>query len=205
MAELNAPTPPGVRGLLARLRAIIDLNHGHYRGMVRLWLAQAEWLLGRLDRWTAPDPRRVQRFVFVCLGNINRSAFAGAVAGRQGLRCASIGLSTTTGAPAWGMAVAQAARQGYDLGSHRATNISDYQYCDGDLLMVMEVRHAHRLVAQGIPSNAIAMLGYWASPRRIHLHDPHMLPEPYFATCFTIIESAVRRLAQDFPHVKAAG
>ena len=71
--------------------------------------------------------------------------------------------------------------------------------------MVMEVRHAHRLVAQGIPSNAIAMLGYWASPRRIHLHDPHMLPEPYFATCFTIIESAVRRLAQDFPHVKAAG
>jgi protein-tyrosine phosphatase len=172
--------------------------------MVRLWLAQAEWLLGRLDHWTAPDPRQVQRFVFVCLGNINRSAFAGAVAGRLGMHCASIGLSTTTGAPAWGMAIAQAARQGYDLGSHRATNLADYAYREGDLLLVMEVRHAHRLVAHGIPRHAIAMLGYWASPRRLHLHDPHLLPEPYFATCFTVIESAVRRLGQDFPQAKAA-
>jgi protein-tyrosine phosphatase len=108
----------------------------------------------------------------------------------------SIGLSTTTGAPATDHAIAQAAAQGLDLSEHRATNLPDYAYEPGDVLLVMELRHAHALVAKGIPAHAISPLGLWATPRRLHLHDPHTLSAAYFATCFTLIESAVRALLQ---------
>jgi protein-tyrosine phosphatase len=48
------------------------------------------------------QPERVRRLVFVCLGNINRSAFGHVVAAGLGVRVVSIGLSTpTTGAPAF--------------------------------------------------------------------------------------------------------
>lgn len=180
--------------ILCRLTRLIDTNHGTWRGLVRHLLAQGEFVLGRLDRWVSPDPVRVKRLVFVCLGNINRSAFADAVARSQGVQSVSIGLATTTGALAFHKAIAQASRHGIDLSGHSATDITDYQYMAGDLLLAMEIRHVHQLMALGIPADAIALLGRWATPRRIHLHDPHTLSDDYFATCFTLIESAVRRL-----------
>ncbi|HSW08975.1 hypothetical protein [Aquabacterium sp.] len=177
-----------------RALRLIEANHGTWRGWVRCLLGEAEYLTGRLDTWLAPPPATVQRLVFVCLGNINRSAFAAAVAQSMGVDTVSIGLSTTTGAPANPVALHCAQRHGVDLGAHRATDITDHQPRPGDLLLVMEVRHARRLVAAGFASNSIALLGHWASPHRIHLHDPHGLSDAYFATCFTLIESAVRNL-----------
>lgn len=197
------PTISNGAGLRTRVRELIALNYGHWRGAIRLGLAQAEWMLGRLDPWLGPDPRQVRRLVFVCLGNINRSAYADAVARELGANCVSFGLATTTGTSAFSMAVTQASRFGISLDDHRATDFTDYRYADGDLLLAMEVRHVHRLIALGLPSQAIALLGYWATPRRLHLHDPHLLPEPYFATCFTIIESAVRRLVAQYPTIRS--
>ena len=196
---MTVPKVSAGAGLPDRARELVVLNYGHWRGAIRLGLAQAEWMLGRLDLWLGPETGEVKRLVFVCLGNINRSAFAHAIAQRLGAHCVSIGLATTTGAPAFSMAIAQAARFGIDLQGHRATDVSDYRYQAGDLLLAMEVRHVHRLIGLGIPSAAIALLGFWSTPRRLHIHDPHLLPEPYFATCFTVIESAVRRLVAQYP------
>jgi protein-tyrosine phosphatase len=173
----------------------INSRYGTWRGWVRSMLAQLEWRTGRLDQWIAQQRLGTsRRLVFVCLGNINRSAFASAVARSMGEPSISIGLSTTTGAPAFSQAVIQARLHGLDLRDHRATDFTDYAYAEGDLLFVMEVRHARQLVERGIPSDAIALLGAWSTPRRIHLHDPHTLSAEYFATCFSLIESAVRRV-----------
>lgn len=188
--------------MIKRLLDIVELNYGTYRGMIRSWLSQIEWIFGGLDCWTEVDFSNVKRFVFVCQGNINRSAFAEFVARRHGLHSISIGLATTTGAPAWRVAMTQGALLGYNLSSHRATDIKDYKYTDGDLLLAMEVRHARRLVRMGIPKSSIAMLGYWATPRRIHLHDPYQLPDKYFASCFVMIESAVRNISQRLDECK---
>ncbi len=181
---------------LARWRLLIARNHGTWRGAVRTLLGQAEYLLGRLR-----EPTRIafapERLVFVCLGNINRSAFAEQVARGLGARTSSIGLATTTGAPAFELALRTAPRFGLDLGAHRATNISDYQLLPGDLLLVMEVRHVHRLIARGVPARQIALLGHWASPHRIHLHDPHTLSAAYFNTCFGLIQSGVQGLVAE--------
>lgn len=160
-------------------------------------LGQTEFVFGRLDRYLNPRALPIQRLVFVCLGNINRSAFAAAVAEAHGVEVASIGLATTTGAPAFPTAIATAKRFGIDLSAHVATDISDYAYQIGDLLLAMEIRHIKQLVAHGIPAQAIAPLGHWASPHRIHLHDPHTLSDDYFRTCFALIHSAVINLAEE--------
>ncbi len=179
------------------LRQLTTTNYGSFRGWVRCILAQLEWVAGRVDRFATLQPGKVQRLVFVCLGNINRSAFAEAVARTRGVRTCSLGLATTTGAPAFETAVSTARRFAIDLSPHAATDFSDFSYRAGDLLLAMEIRHVHRLIANGVPSDAIALLGAWSSPRRLHLHDPALQSDDYFMTCFVLLYSAVINLVEE--------
>lgn len=184
-----------MKDLFRRVAELLTVNHGTHRGWVRLMLADASYATGALDAWSRLNPPQVRRVVFVCLGNINRSAFAEAVGRREGLNTISIGLSTSTGVPAFESAVRIAPSFGIDLESHRATDITDYEYQDGDLLAAMEIRHVRQLLSRGIPEHAVILLGRWARPMRIHIHDPHTLSDAYFHTCFAILQSAVRGLA----------
>jgi protein-tyrosine phosphatase len=92
---------------------------------------------------------------------------------------ASLGLSTTTGAPAFEKAVAAAPVYGFDLTAHRATNFTDFKYQPGDLLLAMEAprpradpsRHSRR---RHRPAGALV------APHRIHIHDPHLHTDQYF-------------------------
>lgn len=183
--------------LSGRLASLIDVGFGTFRGFVRFVLGEVEFLGGRLTPFVQIRPKEVKRLVFVCLGNINRSAFGHVVAEGNGARVASLGLSTTTGAPAFEKAVATAPVYGFDLTAHRATNFTDFKYQPGDLLLAMEVRHAHELIRRGIPADAIALLGHWSRPHRIHIHDPHQHTDQYFRTCFAIIHSAVANLIEE--------
>jgi protein-tyrosine phosphatase len=182
---------------LSRVRQLIDTNYGTVRGLVRVGLGQLEFVMGRTEPYLHPRLQQIDRLVFVCLGNINRSAFSEAVARAHGVRTCSIGLSTTTGHPAFYKAVATAGPLGLDLGAHKATDLSDYQFRPNDLLLVMEIRHAHKLRAAGFPVGSIALLGHWSAPHRIHLHDPHVLSDAYFRTCFDLLQSAVQGLVAD--------
>jgi protein-tyrosine phosphatase len=190
-------SPGNMHPLGLRVIGLVNGCFGTYRGLVRMLLGEAEFLIGRLDSVLSPDLTKTKRLVFVCLGNINRSAFAEKLATDMGLTAISIGLATSTGAPAFSTAVVTASRFGINLSTHEATDIGNYNYIDGDLLMAMEVRHAHQLEKYGIPTKAITLLGHWASPHRIHIHDPHTLSNAYFRTCFSVIHSAVRELAID--------
>ncbi|THF61619.1 arsenate-mycothiol transferase ArsC [Pseudothauera rhizosphaerae] len=189
--------PPGVRRRFARILHLIETNHGTHRGWVRYLLGQMEGVFGPRERFRHIEPAAVERLVFVCLGNINRSAFAHAVAAAGKARCASIGLATTTGARATEIARGIAPEFGISLDGHRATDIGDYELQPGDLLLVMELRHAHRLAARGIPPRQIALLGHWARPIRYHIHDPHTLSVEYYRSCFAVIQPAVRRLVAE--------
>lgn len=186
---------PLVNSAKARLGGLVAGSFGTHRGLVRLLLGEAEYLAGRLNVFLQPDLQITRRLVFVCLGNINRSPFAENIANSLGLHATSIGLSTSTGAPAFETAVTTARRFNIDLTGHRATDFLDYERVEGDLLLAMEIRHAHQLLALGVPRASIFLLGHWATPHRIHIHDPHTLSDAYFRTCFTVIDSAVRELA----------
>jgi protein-tyrosine-phosphatase/peptidoglycan/xylan/chitin deacetylase (PgdA/CDA1 family) len=174
----------------------MNRQHGTWRGAVRAWLARIDLRRGRLSAFSLQYPDRVQRVVFVCLGNVCRSAYAQRVAERLGMQAVSIGLSTTTGASSPDSALRAAARGGEDLSAHRATDLRDFAIQAGDLLVAMEVRHAqalqNRLIAR--QDIQIALLGLWCDPPEPHLHDPYTLSDAYFDRCFARLRQAVHGL-----------
>jgi protein-tyrosine phosphatase len=178
---------------------MITSRFGTFRGLVRLALSYPQTMFG-LSGQRPADSARVRRLVFVCQGNICRSAFADIVAQRAGMNSASFGLSTSSGRAAHGPAIVAAQALGHDLSAHRALDLKDYVPQDGDLLLAMEVRQLHRLAADprlaGLPR---MLLGRWTRPMMPHLHDPYSLDDRYMARCLARIEQAVARLVSAFP------
>ena len=143
---------------------LIDIKFANHRGFIRTLFADLMWRLGPYRKYGRVDWQRVERLVFICQGNICRSPFAKFVALAQdsGLPVESFGLATSTGAAANTMAIDVAGDFGFDMGSHRATDITDFTICDGDLLIVMEDRHITWL--QGHLANQdiqVCLLGLW--------------------------------------------
>lgn len=156
-------------------------------------------MLGRTREFENVDLERVERLVFVCLGNICRSPFGEFVAKQENVSTAGFGLSTTSNKPAFATAMKVANRFGVDLSSHLTTDIGDFEIRDTDLLLVMELRHARRLQPLLKSGGAqIALLGHWASPRRLHIHDPFEHSERYFYQCYSIIDQATRELISEW-------
>jgi len=184
----------------------INNQFGTWRGLVRAALAQAELATGRLRPFALHRPAAVRRVVFVCHGNICRSAFAHHEALQYGLNVASLGLSTSTGGRSPAPALAAASRAGLDLAVHRATSWPDFKVHSGDLFLVMEVRQAHEVRRRLGPRDdvQVCLLGTWCKPVMPHLHDPYTLGDPYFDRCFERVRQAVRHLNDDLPNARAA-
>jgi protein-tyrosine phosphatase len=174
----------------------LERRHGTWRGAVRAMLGRAALRGGLLETYRLRHPERVRRVVFVCLGNICRSAYAHRVAASLGMPAVSIGLSTSTGAASPEAALHAAQRSGVDLSAHRATDFDDFEALPGDLFLAMEVRHADELQRRLIARSdvQIALLGLWCEPQMPHLHDPYTLSDAYFDRCFARVRQAVHGL-----------
>ncbi len=177
----------------------IDDNFGTTRGLVRLALSYDEVAL-RLAGIVKPKPAEVRRLVFVCHGNICRSAFADVIAQQAGFNVASFGLSTSEGKPAHPPVIEVAAAMGHDLTAHRTTRAQDFLPLKGDLLLGMETRHLRKIAKiEALAPFARSLLGLWCDPRFPHLHDPYQLGDAYLKRCLARIEQSVERLMIDFP------
>ena len=178
-------------------------NYGTWRGAVRLALAHAEVATGRAAI-AAPDAAHVRRLVFVCHGNICRSAYADGLARRAGMNAASFGLSTSNGKAAWPLVAERALARGLDLLDHRTTRVEDYVPLPGDYLLGMETRHLRKLavgsLTAGLPRG---LLGSYATPAVPHLHDPYELAPAYMEVCLERIERAVAALVTRYPGATA--
>ena len=177
---------------------LIDRQFGTFRGLVRLVLAHGEVLLGAAGAVT-PDARAVRRLVFVCHGNICRSAYAEALARRAGLNTASFGLSAGSGNPAHPPLAKVALARGVDLSPHASTAVADYAPAEGDYLLAMESRHLRRIAGDpriaALPRGLLGALAGFP-----HLHDPYEIEPAYTPVCLTRIERAVARLPSLFPN-----
>lgn len=187
------------------MKQSIDRRYGTWRGLVRALLAHLELASGRLRPFMLRNPESVRRAVFVCHGNICRSAFAHHEAARLGLEVASLGLSTSTGGKSPAQALAASERAGLSLREHRATSWPDFKVRPGDLFLVMEVRQAHELRRRLGPREdvQVCLLGMWCKPCMPHLHDPYKLGDDYFDSCFVRVRQAVKNLAADLPNARA--
>lgn len=184
------------------LRDLLQARFGRRAGWVRHQLAVALDLCGAFDQAHRVDFSAARRLVFVCQGNICRSAYAQARAELLGLRAASFGLDARAGDPAHPLAAQRAALRGVDLSRHRATPADPRLFGPGDLLLAMEPAHLARLTR--FDFQPVTLLGLWATPPRPHLEDPYGLCPEYFDTCFDLIDSALAHIAQRARRARAA-
>ena len=176
---------------------LID-RYGSRRGVVRTYWHKLLNLIGYYNKYYNVDWDSVDRLVFVCKGNICRSAYAEAVARSIGINAISCGISTIIDAPANPAAVEIAGKRKVDLKQHKTTPIMYLVLRKTDLLVAMEPWQADYLNRNLKRSHYITLLGLWAFPLRPHVQDPYGLSAIYFNNCFEYIEKSVYEIEKKF-------
>jgi protein-tyrosine phosphatase len=173
------------------------------RESTKILLEQVKgWFAGGL-RPDEVDFRRARRLVFVCKGNICRSAYAHALARDRGLAVASCGVETTPGHPADPVAQRVAARRGVALELHRTARWIDIEVGADDLVLGMEPWHLSRIGRRVAHAGGqFGLLGLWSAPGRRRIPDPYGRPDASFETCFDTIDAAVDHLAKEIASAK---
>jgi protein-tyrosine phosphatase len=138
---------------------------------------------------------RVQRLVFICMGNICRSALACGYAKHLGANTESFGIDCRDDLPADPRAIEYAAGAGFDLSMHRTRNLRQYSAQHGDLLVVMEP--AHLPAVKGFADVAqITLAGLWLPLPNPYVHDPYSSTPAYFRHCEDKMVAVVKRMLQ---------
>ena len=171
-------------------------HYGSKSGMLKHFCFRAGWRFHPLAR-EAVDLQGINRLVFVCKGNICRSALAQAVADSLEFPACSFGFLTTPGKPA-DPGMSEASRTlGFDLSSHATTRISAYQPLPGDLMLFFEAEHLRHLGGSETLVSPKALLGMWVRPRRPYIHDPFGGSPHYYGVAAAVIREAVVNLVRE--------
>lgn len=166
--------------------------------LVRLWLGG----LARPEDSVPPLPK-APRILFVCYGNILRSAVAEALfvrlTGAPGDgTIASCGVGAVPGRPADPRGLRVAREMGADLSGHQARALTPQLAEPADLILVMDRLNAAELLTR-LPGVRPRMryLGAFAprSPDWPEIPDPFMGNEDTVRSAFRTIEAAVRHLS----------
>lgn len=149
-----------------------------------------------------PAPRSA---LFVCLGNINRSAFAAAAferalasRGRNGVRIRSAGF-IGPGRPSPDEAKKSAAALGIDLTGHESRTIDPVEVRETDLVVVMDARQRRRLSREtGRSARDVVVMGDLDPVRIVRrvVQDPYGHPDEVFDRVFARIDRCVAELAE---------
>ena len=178
-----------------------SINHwlaerfGSRRGFVQTCWYRILYLAGSYRNYQQIDWESVERLVFVCKGNICRSAYAEAVARSLNIDSISCGIHTQHDLPANKGAIRAAEVKGVDLKKHKTTPIQSLVIREGDLLVVMEPWQADYIARELDESYRCSLLGLWGQPVNPHIQDPYGASSVYFNYCFNYIEKSVHEIA----------
>ena len=179
-----------------RIDSWLSGRYGSRRGFVRTCWYRLLYLAGSYRDYRRVDWGSVERLVFVCKGNICRSAYAEAVARSLGVDSISCGLETRNGLPANEHAIDIAAARGFDLRKHRTTPIESLVTRDTDLLVAMEPWQIEYIDRKYGKKHMCSLLGLWATPANPYIQDPYDASTIYFHNCFTYIENSAHEIAR---------
>jgi protein-tyrosine-phosphatase len=180
--------------LVDELRRVRSLDPGARRTYLRRFAGRSR---AASENAALPELRRARRILFVCHGNIMRSALAEglvrrelAALGASTIAVRSAGLHAIPDSPADPRMVHAAARVGLDLVSHRATLISESLMADSDLVFVMDYLNDAEIRAR-FPNHVrkVWMLGA-AAPTPAHGLE---IPDP-FSEGESAVNEAVERI-----------
>lgn len=169
-------------------------HYGSRRGLVLTLWHRFLYKFGIYRDYAQVDWESIERLVFVCKGNICRSAYAEAVARSLGVNAISCGLDTIEDASANARAINTAKALGYKLEEHVTQPIMYLVLKRTDLLIAMEPWQAEFLQDNIIRKHSCTLLGLWSQPVLPHIQDPYGATPEYFEKCFTFIQNAVKEL-----------
>lgn len=164
-------------GLTQRLVYRLRLASGHYDSLRQLQVA------------------RIERFVFVCRGNVCRSPFAEAAMKAHGFSAISCGVDVSRCVPAESMAVRAALLQGQDISQHISQSIFNIPLVRSDCLVAMDPSHLP--VAQDVADRMgcqITLIGLWRKAAVPEIADPYNKTLPTYLQCFNEIDEALTGL-----------
>ncbi|PTY38361.1 hypothetical protein BGP77_12625 [Saccharospirillum sp. MSK14-1] len=139
----------------------------------------------------------VERLVFVCKGNICRSAFAELITRtKYDIPVASFGLETNSGYVSELNNFLEVVYEcGFDLSKHRTTSIEDFKIFEGDLFICMEPKQS-LVLQKKIPKANVTLLGLYGMNKRPYLHDPYSASKGYSINCINFIEKSIENLTK---------
>ena len=136
-------------------------------------------------------PRKLERWLFVCSGNICRSPFAEVAARRmtadRRFEFASAGTIAVPGNPATRGGIDAAADLGIDLASHRATPLTPSVIAGADRVMAMETEHLAEVLAL-VPGATVELL----DPNGDPIPDPYGGDHAEYTASYELILAALR-------------
>ena len=169
--------------------------YGGKQGYLKHLNATALFRFGAYHEATDINWEKISRLVFACKGNICRSPYASARTRFLGVPTDSFGFAAKVGSLANPDAIRNAKLRGIDLNEHRSADLDTCGIREGDLLVVFEPPQIMEARRRGIRKAQITLLGIWGELPRPHIHDPYGHSDRYFQWCFSLIDSAVARLA----------
>ncbi len=175
--------------------------------LVKGYLRDFFWTFYGQTMKTPAIPKDPQRLLFICLGNICRSAYAHHYGVRRvaqteatpRLRIASAGLLVRA-KQSPDTAIAAAGQRGVDLDPHAPTQVTEEEVRAADMVLAMEPgqvaelrdrfpAHIDKLFLLAVFENGSRkMYPGWA---RYHIEDPYGKPLAQYTQCFERIERCV--------------
>ncbi len=136
--------------------------------------------------------------LFLCYGNINRSALADVLvrgyAEDSGIVVASAGFHDEEGRPADPVMVEVAGHFDLELGNLRSSCVRQEQLRDSDVIFVMEKRHYDKLLdVDAALSKKIFLLGahHGGARRSVEIEDPYGRTQDVYMACYEQVVEAV--------------
>lgn len=168
----------------------------------RLLLIKEQLLtsMGGYGKYGDFNPAKVCRTVFVCKGNICRSALAESYMMRHGESATSFGLECTDGNPADPTMLRIAAQKGVLLQDHKTRSLNSFQILEGDLLVAMEPRQIRSLQRMKHQRDHVqfALLGMFLNPASAIVADPYGKEDRFFEEVISSIFSGVDNIYSRF-------
>lgn len=147
---------------------------------------------------------KIQHIVFVCTGNICRSAFSEYALKKKlkhkNVKIESCGLDVTQAICSPTVAVTTGRLYGVDLSEHRSKGIMNCDLLSADLIVPMDYGHYRRLVSE-YPQYKIKICllrDFDRFPYSLvcNIHDPFGLAQNEFECCFKNIQRCLKGIAQ---------
>ncbi len=192
-----------------RLRLVqkADSRLGGKRGIKTLYAGLVAKLLGKHRNFSEIRWDKVERLIFLCTGNVCRSAYAEAYveayAAAHELQVMSCGINALTNSTANHTAIQVSEERGFKLFDHRSINVDDVIFEPTDLVLGFDMTHVDKLLAVSTKFDCqVSLVGIWGNVPSNVLPDPYGCSAEYFHHSFDWIERSIDKIENHLSTLK---